>query len=563
MNARAAVRGLALASPLLLGTATAPAPASSCVTCHAILDGDARVAAAAWSVDVHAAAGLGCEACHGGDPSPAHAEDAEAAMDPKLGFRPPPDRLHVPELCAGCHADASFMKRYDPKARVDQLVEYRTSTHGRLNAQGDPVPATCTDCHGVHGVRPVSSPESPAYATNVPQTCARCHADAVLMAPYKIPTDQYDRYRSSVHAAALLERGDTAAPACNDCHGNHGAAPPGVSSVANVCGQCHGREAGLFRASFKKELFDGMDLGECVVCHDNHAIRHPTPELFHGGSAPEVSAGTITARDPFTAEAGDLAAGQRWSATWRVVLEPHLPADAPGLVHHVEVRSEGAPPLRLDATVRPGPMQGDDVRAEASGLIASLSITALSGLPVEAGDALALRLEIQASGTAPVRGIRVRDLPGDGLEPVAGSACRTCHEPGDACDEATEKMYVALSTFDRELRAAAAVLHRAEVAGMEVRAPQFELKSKGATAAIEARALVHSFDPERLVARTEEGRTTAASALAAGHAALGELQFRRKGLAASLVLVALVLLGLYLKIREIDRRRRGEALDRL
>jgi len=71
---------------------------------------------------------------------------------------------------------------------------------------------------------------------------------------------------------------------------------------------------------------------------------------------------------------------------------------------------------------------------------------------------------------------------------------------------------------------------------------------------------VHSFDPARLVARSEEGRKTARSALDAGRAALAELQFRRKGLAASLVLVALVLLGLYLKIRQIDRLRRQEAL---
>jgi hypothetical protein len=95
---------------------------------------------------------------------------------------------------------------------------------------------------------------------------------------------------------------------------------------------------------------------------------------------------------------------------------------------------------------------------------------------------------------------------------------------------------------------------------MEVSAPRFELKSKGATAEIEARALVHSFDPGRLIARSEEGRKTARNAVEAGRAALAELQFRRKGLAASLVLVGLVLLGLYLKIRQIDRLRREAAL---
>jgi predicted CXXCH cytochrome family protein len=552
--------------PLLLAAApeapkgNAAVAASSCVTCHAKLEGDVHAPLDAWATDVHAGAGLGCESCHGGDPAPAHADDPDAAMDPKKGFRPAPDRLHVPEFCARCHADASFMKKYDPKARVDQLVEYRASTHGRLNAKGDPVPATCIDCHGAHGIRPVSSPDSPAYAMNVPKTCARCHADAKRMAPYGIPTDQYDTYRRSVHAAALLERRDTAAPACNDCHGNHGAAPPGVLSVANVCGQCHGREAALFRASFKKELFDNLEVPECTVCHSNHGIQHPTPELFHGGSAPEIKAGKITSLDPFAADLGDLGAGERTSASWNVVLRPHVAPDDERLIHRVEVSANFIEPLTLDATVRAGAAFPEGAHAATPALTATLTIAPLAGLPVEAGDALGFRLEVQAGSGAPVTGLKVTDLPGEAVVPIAGSACRTCHSEGDACDEATTQMYGALSTLDTELRQAAAVLHQAEVAGMEVSAPKFDLKSKGATAEIETRALVHSFDPARLVARSEEGRKTARSALDAGRAALAELQFRRKGLAASLVLVALVLLGLYLKIRQIDRIRREQAL---
>ena len=541
---------------LLAATAAAPAAgASGCVTCHAALEGDAKKPVEGWAADVHAAAGLGCESCHGGDSSPAHADDVDAAMDPKRGFKPAPDRLHVPDFCARCHSDAAYMKRYDPKARVDQLVEYRTSTHGRLNAAGDPTPATCIDCHGAHGIRPVSSPESPAYATNVPTTCARCHADEEKMARYGIPTDQYARYRASVHAAALIDRRDTAAPACNDCHGNHGAAPPGVLSVANVCGQCHGREAALFRASPKKALFDDMDVPECTACHDNHGIRHPTPELFHGGSAPRVSAGRIPSLDPFAADLGDLAAGEARSAEWRVALSPHVSPDAPSLAHRVLVSAEGLAPIVLDATVRPGAAPFEPKRsAAAGGLTATLAIAPLSGVPVELGDALSLRLELRAGGE-PVRGVTVKDVAESGVTPIAGSACRSCHEEGDSCDKATETMYAAVSTLDAELRRSAAVLREAEIAGMEVREAQFELKSKGATAAIEARALIHAFDPSRLVARVDEGRKTAAEAERAGRAALAELQFRRKGLAASLVLVGLVLVGLWLQIRQIDRNR--------
>jgi hypothetical protein len=512
-----------------------------------------------WPVDVHAAAGLGCESCHGGDPSPAHAQDALAAMDPKRGFVGAPDRLHIPEFCGRCHSDAAFMKQYDPKLRVDQLVEYRTSTHGRLNAKGDPVPATCIDCHGAHGVRPVTSPDSPAYATNVPATCARCHADAKLMAPYGIPTTQYAEYRSSVHAAALLEQGDISAPACNDCHGNHGAAPPGLRSVAHVCGQCHGREAGLFGASFKKELFDAAGLQECTVCHDHHRIQHPTPELFHGEAAPQAEGGKVTGTDPFGADLGELAPGETKRASWRVVLRPHVEAGDTRLVHEVEIEAKGFPALKIDATVRPGESPGNAPRSAAiSGLSAALTVSPISGTPVEAGDALLLQLTVHSASGAPIAGIAVHDRPGPAVVALAGSACRSCHEAGDDCDKATGTMYAALNALDLESREAAALLRKAELAGMEVGAAKFELKSRGNTAAIEARALIHTFEPDKVVKRTAEGRDVVHKALESGQAALAELEYRRRGLATSLVLVAIVLVGLYLKIRQVDRERRAE-----
>ncbi len=227
------------------GQAAAHADTSSCITCHRDQDeSHLRRPVTLWAKDVHASVGLGCHDCHGGNPTTMNIEDedeaADAAMDPAKGFKPPPDRLGVPAFCARCHSDPAYMKRFNPKARVDQLVEYRTSAHGQRNAKGDPVPAICIDCHGAHGIRRVSSPEAKTYATNVPKLCAECHADSAKMAPYKIPTTQYRDYRRSVHAIALFDQRDLAAPACNDCHGNHGAAPPEARSVAHVCGNATG-----------------------------------------------------------------------------------------------------------------------------------------------------------------------------------------------------------------------------------------------------------------------------------------------------------------------------------
>ncbi len=208
--------------------------------------------------DVHGAAGLRCDACHQTD-GPSYAVT----------------RTAIAPLCARCHSDPAVMRTYDPQLRVDQYAQYLTSTHGRQMAQGETRVATCTDCHGAHGVRKVSDARSPVAPMNVSETCGRCHADATRMAPFGLQPTPLTDWSASVHAAALLTRGDLSAPTCSTCHGSHGAVPPGVTEVANVCAQCHAREADLFRQSPKKAIFDEMGQPECLTCHGNHLIEHP------------------------------------------------------------------------------------------------------------------------------------------------------------------------------------------------------------------------------------------------------------------------------------------------
>lgn len=124
---------------------------------------------------------------------------------------------------------------------------------------------------------------SGVYALNVAETCSKCHASAGYMQGCEIAHDQYGKYKSSVHAKALYEKQDLSAPTCNDCHGNHGAAPPGIASVANVCGQCHARQGTLFASSPHKSAFDAMQLGEYIECHSNHDIAQPSDELIGVG----------------------------------------------------------------------------------------------------------------------------------------------------------------------------------------------------------------------------------------------------------------------------------------
>ncbi|HEY7547281.1 MAG TPA: cytochrome c3 family protein [Blastocatellia bacterium] len=277
----------------------------SCVECHSQMEAALLQPVELMKNDIHASAGLSCVDCHHGD---ATQDDMLAAMDPKKGFVGKPDPKNIPAFCGNCHSNAEKMKKFAPALRVDQEREYGTSVHGKRLQTGDQKVATCISCHGNHGIRAVNDSLSPVYPLNVAETCSRCHASADYMKEYKIANDQYDKYKSSVHAKALYERQDLSAPTCNDCHGNHGASPPGVESVANVCGQCHVRQATLFAASPHKTAFDAMQVGECLQCHSNHDILQPTDEMIGTGEKSVCTACHTEKEDNGFIAAGEMRA---------------------------------------------------------------------------------------------------------------------------------------------------------------------------------------------------------------------------------------------------------------
>jgi hypothetical protein len=394
----------------------APPAVNGCVECHTALD-DARITPPAklFADDVHAKAGFTCVFCHGGD---ARQEDQEKAHDPAKGFIGKPKPQQIPELCGKCHSDPALMKQYDPSQRVDQLSEYWTSGHGKKLAQGDMGVAQCASCHGAHGIQPVKDSRSPVSPAKVAQTCNRCHGDSALMTAHKLPSDVYAKWSRSVHYRARVERGDLSAPTCNSCHGNHGAAPPQVGSVANVCGTCHVTFADQFKLSPHWEAFRDMGLPGCVACHENHEIVHPT--------------------DAFLAEGPD-------------------------------------------------------------------------------------------------------------------SKCSSCHEAGSAGARGAAAMRADLVSLDGEIRQATELVDRAAQAGMEVSRVRFDLVN-ASNALTKARSTVHLFRPTAVHAVVAEGFTAARKAAAGGNARLKELDYRRRGLLVSLVLILLSVVALVVKIRDRDRR---------
>ena len=209
-----------------------------------------------------------CTTCH-------NAHGIASVKSPASPVHP----LRIIQTCGTCHSNATFMRLYNPSLPVDQIDKYKTSVHGMKNAKGDTKTAVCSSCHGSHDIQPASSFKSHVNAANLPETCGKCHSDAEYMKAYGIPTDQVEKFKSSVHGKALLVKRDLSAPACNDCHGNHGAVPPGVESISKVCGQCHALNAELFSSSPHKKAFDENNFPECETCHGKHDIGPATVSM--------------------------------------------------------------------------------------------------------------------------------------------------------------------------------------------------------------------------------------------------------------------------------------------
>jgi len=94
----------------------------------------------------------------------------------------------------------------------------------------------------------------------------------------------FEKFSQSVHGKMLLEERDTGSPACNDCHGNHGATPPGVSSISHVCGTCHVNNMQYFTASKMGETFSDQELHACEECHGNHGVQKTSDAMVGVGA---------------------------------------------------------------------------------------------------------------------------------------------------------------------------------------------------------------------------------------------------------------------------------------
>ena len=163
-------------------------------------------------------------------------------------------------VCTDCHNSHDIMPASDVRSTIFKAnisktcgqchpsiaTEYRGSVHGEAVARGVSRSPICTDCHGIHNIKPridpATSVTSQALATG---SCAQCHEGVALSQEFDVPGGRVSSYQDSYHGLAS-KLGSKVVANCASCHGIHNILPSSDSrsminhgNLMNTCGQCH------------------------------------------------------------------------------------------------------------------------------------------------------------------------------------------------------------------------------------------------------------------------------------------------------------------------------------
>ncbi len=146
----------ALLTVILWGAWPPPAAgADGCSVCHAKAPETQTTAHtyADWKISVHGKAGIGCQACHGGDAAAAAMAAAHRGMRPSVDSDSAVYFTRIPETCGACHAA--------------EFSAFKKSRHASELARTGKGP-NCVTCHGSMASRIIE-------ARDMEMTCTLCH----------------------------------------------------------------------------------------------------------------------------------------------------------------------------------------------------------------------------------------------------------------------------------------------------------------------------------------------------------------------------------------------------
>jgi hypothetical protein len=148
---------MAAVGVLVAGVITLPvmAQGNRCADCHLTrANPPAPDHLSEWDRSAHSRNAVGCDRCHGGDPTSFEPFLAHRNVLNSANPSSPVHRTRLPATCGACHAGP--------------FVAFQKSAHFALLEKGDTRVPVCATCHGAAGLRRPS-------ARMLEAECASCH----------------------------------------------------------------------------------------------------------------------------------------------------------------------------------------------------------------------------------------------------------------------------------------------------------------------------------------------------------------------------------------------------
>ncbi len=126
---------------------------NKCADCHFANETNDRAHLLDWQRSAHAP-NVGCEVCHGGDPTTYATLQAHSGVTTSTNPASPASRVNLPETCGSCHRGP--------------IGAFKDSRHWQLIQEGNREAPTCSTCHSAGGGFLLSS-------RGLERRCKRCH----------------------------------------------------------------------------------------------------------------------------------------------------------------------------------------------------------------------------------------------------------------------------------------------------------------------------------------------------------------------------------------------------
>jgi cytochrome b subunit of formate dehydrogenase len=259
-----------------------------CIDCHTDLDGQNFP-------HEEAVAPVDCAECH--DEVPDVLADSQHGRALARGDARAPS-------CADCHGNHGIQPLSEKESRKaiqkncarcheDQSKAFIESLHGAALSRDDPLAPDCASCHGGHNVLPVTDPRSLISFHNIPRLCGACHKEgAPVQEARDVPhEDVLKNYSLSIHGEGLFKKGLTVTAVCTSCHTSHNVLAhddPNSSihldNITATCMQCHILIEEVHRKVIRGEMWE-KEPHRIPVCVDCHAPHEARKVFYDQGMA--------------------------------------------------------------------------------------------------------------------------------------------------------------------------------------------------------------------------------------------------------------------------------------